>query len=79
MLKGYEERKFRIGSEPSYMQINSRNSREGAQNIKLSITVTEESIFPIHYNNQNRSFLPLRKRRSQSINKTKKISKTFYH
>ena len=71
MLKGYEEGNFGGGTGPSYMQINSRKD---ARNIKASFTVIEEDSSPVLYNDENDGFSPPRKRRSQSKNKTKKIT-----
>ena len=74
MLKGYEEGHFGGGTGPSYMQINSRKD---ALNIKASFTVIEEDSSPIHCNDENDGFSPPGKRRSQSKNKTKKITNNF--
>ena len=50
-------------------------ARKDARNIKASFTVIEEDCSSIHYNDENDGFSPPRKRRSQSKNKTKKITK----
>ena len=72
MVKGYVEENFGSGTGRSYMQINSRKD---ARNIKASFTVFEEDTSYIHYNDENDSFSPPRKRRSQSKSKTKKTTK----